>query len=299
MGKVENAVILAAGTSSRFAPLSYEKPKGLLEVKGEVLIERQIHQLREAGIRDIYVVTGYKAEQFAYLKDRFQVELLYNPDYATRNNNASIHVAAEVLGNSYVCSADDYFEVNPFEVSVDGAYYAAVYSPGKTDEWCMETDVDGYITNVTIGGRNAWYMLGHTFWDRTFSERFLEVLEAEYDQPETLDKLWEGIYKDHLDVLYMKMRKYPAQEIFEFDTLDELRRFDPSYIADTRSVILKKIAKELGIREADMHDFSCAKDRNTNQAMGFSFEAKGKGYSYSYPGDDKESEQDLAERIRR
>jgi len=44
--KVNNAIIMAAGTSSRFAPLSYEKPKSLIEVKGEVLIERQIRQLK-------------------------------------------------------------------------------------------------------------------------------------------------------------------------------------------------------------------------------------------------------------
>jgi CTP:phosphocholine cytidylyltransferase-like protein len=54
--KVDNAVIMAAGTSSRFAPLSYERPKALIEVRGEVLIERQIKQLREAGIDDIIVV---------------------------------------------------------------------------------------------------------------------------------------------------------------------------------------------------------------------------------------------------
>ena len=57
-----NAIIMAAGTSSRFAPLSYEKPKGLLQVKGEILIERQIRQLQEAGISDIIVVVGYMAE---------------------------------------------------------------------------------------------------------------------------------------------------------------------------------------------------------------------------------------------
>ena len=38
--KVDNAIIMAAGLSSRFAPLSYEKPKGVLTVRGEVLIER-------------------------------------------------------------------------------------------------------------------------------------------------------------------------------------------------------------------------------------------------------------------
>lgn len=40
--RVTNAVIMAAGMSSRFAPLSYEKPKALLQVKGDILIEREI-----------------------------------------------------------------------------------------------------------------------------------------------------------------------------------------------------------------------------------------------------------------
>ena len=46
--RVKNAIIMAAGMSSRFAPLSYEIPKGLLQVKGERLIEREIRQLQEA-----------------------------------------------------------------------------------------------------------------------------------------------------------------------------------------------------------------------------------------------------------
>lgn len=61
--KVTNAVIMAAGKSSRFAPLSFEKPKGLIRVKGEVMIERQILQLQAAGICDITLVVGYKKEK--------------------------------------------------------------------------------------------------------------------------------------------------------------------------------------------------------------------------------------------
>lgn len=66
--KVDNAIILAAGLSSRFAPISYEKPKGLLRVRGEVLIERQIEQLQDAGIKDITIVVGYRKEYFFYLE---------------------------------------------------------------------------------------------------------------------------------------------------------------------------------------------------------------------------------------
>ena len=78
MFKVDNAIIMAAGTSSRFAPLSYERHKAMTVVKGEVLIERQIKQLRAAGIPEIYIITGYKAEQFDYLVPKYKVKLIHN-----------------------------------------------------------------------------------------------------------------------------------------------------------------------------------------------------------------------------
>ena len=87
---VDNAVILAAGFSSRFAPLCAERPKALIPVRGEVLIERQICQLREAGVKDVIVVTGYKKEAFEYLRDKLGVILVENPEYARRNNHSSI-----------------------------------------------------------------------------------------------------------------------------------------------------------------------------------------------------------------
>ena len=68
-----NAVIMAAGTSSRFAPLSHEILKGLIEVRGEILIERQIRQLKEVGIDEIVLVLGYRKEQFEYLRGKFGV----------------------------------------------------------------------------------------------------------------------------------------------------------------------------------------------------------------------------------
>ena len=277
--KVDNAIIMAAGTSSRFAPLSYEKPKALIEVRGEVLIERQIRQLREAGIEKVVVVTGYKAEQFEYLKDKYGVVLINNPYYLTRNNNSSIYAAREYIKNSYICSSDNYFITNPFESDVDESYYAAVYIEGETGEWCISED-GGWIKDVKVGGRDSWVMLGHVFWSESFSRSFLHILEDEYEWPETADKLWETIYIEHINELPMKIRKYPADFIFEFDTLDELREFDTSYITNTRSEILKKVAGELGVEEKEIRSVKAFKDKD-NAAAGFTFET-GKKYKYYY-----------------
>lgn len=280
--KVDNAVILAAGLSSRFAPISYEKPKGVLRVRGEVLIERQIEQLREAGITDITVVVGYKKEYFFYLRKKYGVTLVNNDEYASRNNNGSLWRVRGCLGNTYVCSSDDYFTQNPFDAYVFKAYYSAQYAEGPTKEWCMETGAGGRITKVTVGGSNSWYMLGHVYFDRAFSECFVKILEEEYDRPETVDMLWEDLYIEHIKELDMVLRPYPAGVINEFDSLDELRAFDPHFLENVDSEIFDNIVAVLDCTKAEIHDVYPLKQGLTNLSCHF---ATNKGeYVYRHPG---------------
>lgn len=136
--KVDNAIIMAAGISARFAPLSYEKPKGLFEVRGEVLIERQIRQLKEAGITDITVVVGYMKEAFFYLEDAFGVKIRVNEQYVSRNNNSTLMLVREQLGNTYICSSDDYFTENVFRSYVHEAYYAPNFLVSGNDMYLID-----------------------------------------------------------------------------------------------------------------------------------------------------------------
>lgn len=280
--KVENAIILAAGLSSRFAPISYEKPKGLLKVRGEVLIERQIEQLKAAGIDDITVVVGYKKEYFFYLRNKYGVEIVNNDEYASRNNNGSLWRVRNKLGNTYVCSSDDYFTENPFEAYVWKAYYSAQYAEGATKEWCITTGANNRITKVTVGGASSWYMLGHVYFDRTFSQRFSQILDEEYALPETTDKLWEDLYIEHIKELDMVLRPYPAGVINEFDSLDELRVFDPHFLENVDSEIFDNIVNVLGCTKAEIHDVYPLKQGLTNLSCHF---ATNSGeYVYRHPG---------------
>ena len=138
MDKIKrNAIILAAGTASRFVPLSEECPKGLLEVKGEVLIERQILQLREAGINDVTIVVGYKAEMFKYLETKYGVYIINNEDYYRYNNTSSIIRVLDRLSNTYICSSDNYFPKNVFLEEPVQSYYSSLYAEGPTGEYCL------------------------------------------------------------------------------------------------------------------------------------------------------------------
>ncbi len=233
--KIDNAIIMAAGLSTRLVPLSLEKPKALIDVKGEVLIERQIRQIREAGIEEIIIVSGYKAQMLEYLKDKYGLKIIYNPEYRERNNNYSIYMAKDYIRNSYICSADNYFIENPFRSSSDFPYYSAIKVDGQTDEWILSWDDDGYIDNVEVGGSGGWVMLGPALWDEDFSRKFMEILESEVKKEESAGKLWENIYADHLDILKLKIKKYPKDYIYEFDNLAELSLFDPKYIAYAES----------------------------------------------------------------
>ena len=145
----------------------------------------------------------------------------------------------------------------------------------------MSEDEEGYINSVTIGGKNAWYMMGHTFWSDEFSANFLAILKKEYDLPETENKLWEEIFMAHLDVLKMKIRKYAPGVIYEFDTLDELREFDESYRVNTQSSILKKVSKKLGVTEDKIINITSIKGETT-EADGFEFDCNGVHYEFKY-----------------
>ena len=280
--KVDNAIIMAAGLSSRFAPLSYEKPKGVLTVRGEVLIERQIRQLQEAGITDITVVVGYMKEAFFYLEDKFGVTIRVNAEYSVRNNNSTLMLVREKLGNTYVCSSDDYFTENVFEPYVFEAYYPGVFFAGETNEYLLDTARDGRITGVTIGGRDKYGMLGHVYFDRAFSEAFVRVLVDEYDQPETAGKLWEDIYRAHLDELRMVMRPYESGVIYEFDSIADLKEFDHDFIENVDSAILDNICRVLECSRGDVEGIVPIKEGLTN--LSFRFVVRGESYVYRHPG---------------
>lgn len=92
------AIILAAGRGSRMNKLTQDRPKCLLELHGESLLNLQIQAIREAGISDIGIVTGYKRE---FLADRGLVEF-HNPRWQQTNMVSSLE-AAKIWLESDTC----------------------------------------------------------------------------------------------------------------------------------------------------------------------------------------------------
>lgn len=228
--EVDNAVIMAAGLSKRFAPVSAYCPKGLTVVKGEVLIERQIRQLQEVGIKDIYVVVGYKKELFNYLEDKYNVKIVENNQYNSKDNPQSLYLVKDILKNTYICAVDNYYPENLFNSHEYRGYYSSIHVEGETNEWCITSNEEGRITDVSIGGHDADIMLGHVYFDEAFSQQFVELLEELDNNSDYWHHVWEYLYIHYIDNLSLEIRKIDAQAILEFDSVDEAVAFDSEFL---------------------------------------------------------------------
>lgn len=297
--KVDGAVIIAAGFGSRFVPLTFEMPKGLLEVFGERMIERQIRQLHEAGVRDITIVVGYLKEKFEYLMDKYQVKLLYNSEYSKKNTLATIYHARHLFEgkNMYVLSSDNWMRHNMYHAYEGGAWYSSSYVEGETSEWCLNYNKKGRILDVFVGGTDQWVMYGPVFFTKEFSRQFLPVLEGYYHLPGTEQFYWENVYMEMLsgeaskrlpDVpqakqeIDMFINRRPADEVYEFENLEELRRFDIKYQRHSDNEAMELVARVFQVPESEITEIRCLKAGMTNKS--FLFKIKDKQYICRIPG---------------
>lgn len=239
--RVDNAIIMAAGESRRCRPLSQILPKGLFKIKGEVLIEREIRQLQEAGISNIIVVVGYKAELFEYLSQKYNVKIVKNNEYLVKNNISSIYAARKFLGNSYVCCADNYYVDNIFEKYVYESFYTCNYTQEYADEYCIVEGEDGYIESIKRGGENKWFTIGANFWSSSFSNKFVELLEKEYNLQEVSNLLIDDFHIRHFSELPIVAKKMDDNIVYEFDTLEEIEKFDSDFNSYAKETIANNL----------------------------------------------------------
>ena len=279
-----NAIILAAGKSNTFAPFTYEKPKGLFKVRGDVLIERQIEQLREAGIKKIYIVVGYMKEKFFYLEKKYNVHLLINNKFNLKGNLYSLYMAREYLNNSFICCADHYFPQNIFidDNKNNCSYRLCSFQNGKFSEFAVKCSDANIITRVEVGGENSLAMVGPAYMNDSFSSRFRQLMEKEIDDFGVSNLFWEEFYAKHIEELSFYKRECNLLDSLEFETIDDLRKFDSEFLLNVDSEIIQNICGVLHCNANSINNISVINAGLTN--VSFSFEVDGKKYVYRHPG---------------
>ena len=274
----KNAIILAAGFGMRMVPINTETPKGLLEIKGERLIERTIRQLHEVGITEIYVVVGFMKEQYEYLIDEYGVELIVAPDYASKNNLHSLKTAADHLSNSYIIPCDIWCEKNP-------------YSRNELYSWYMVSDMVDDDSTVRVNrkqelvvqkeqaGGNA--MVGICYLLEAEAAVVRERLEELGRDSRYDGAFWEEtLYRK--DRMIVTARVVHAADAVEINTYEQLREID-SDSSQLQTDAIQVICEALGAQQNEVTNITVLKKGMTNRS--FLFSCKDKKYIMRIPGE--------------
>ena len=116
MAHPTKAIILSAGQGKRLSPLTDTRPKCLVELSGRTVLHWQLHHLRQAGITEVVVVTGFAAEtveaEIAGLDlPGMTVRTLFNPFFGLTDNLATCWLArGEMVGDFLLLNGDTLFE---------------------------------------------------------------------------------------------------------------------------------------------------------------------------------------------
>jgi choline kinase len=109
--QVRTALLLAAGTGSRLAPLTDKLPKCLVEVNEISILERLIHSLQLHNFKRLVIVVGYEADCIRnYLGTRaggMDIEYITSPLYNTTNNIYSLWLARKVIDEPFLLIESD------------------------------------------------------------------------------------------------------------------------------------------------------------------------------------------------
>ena len=274
----KNAIILAAGFGMRMVPINTETPKGLLEIKGERLIECTIRQLHEVGITEIYIVVGFMKEQYEYLIDEYGVDLIVAPDYATKNNLHSLKTAADHLSNSYIIPCDIWCEKNPYSRNELYSWY--VVSDLVDDDSTVRVNrKQELVVQKEQAGGNA--MIGICYLLETEAEIVRERLEELGRDSRYDGAFWEEtLYRK--DRMIVTARVVHAADAVEINTYEQLREID-SDSSQLQTDAIQVICEALGAQQNEVTNITVLKKGMTNRS--FLFSCKDKKYIMRIPGE--------------
>ena len=101
-----HAIILAGGRGSRLKPLTDYIPKPLIPINNKPIIEWQIRYLKQFGVNEFVICTGYKTKQIEdYLekKENFGSKIRFSVEKKPLGTGGAIKKAAKMIrGDSFL-----------------------------------------------------------------------------------------------------------------------------------------------------------------------------------------------------
>jgi choline kinase len=218
------AIILAAGQGIRLKPLTNDKPKCLLEVGGKTILQSQIESLRNIGIKDIIVVTGYKAD----LIKNPDIQIVHNKFYLTTNNLYSWKLALQYVDEPYLLlNGDTVFHPKVIEIIKNANCLNGL---GVCRKQCVPEDMKVKVCDDRVFDINKRMI--HSYGEfmglaklNLYGKEFIEFLDkmGRNDWFEhAIEALIDDVYFDCIDIT-----NYPSIEIDFKEDLEKANEMFP------------------------------------------------------------------------
>lgn len=227
----KHAVILAAGFGSRMVPVTLDRPKPLVRVKGVRIVDTVLDALLAAGIRDITLVRGYKKECFDELLEKYPfIKFIDNDIYDTTNSISSAMAALDCIRDGcYICEAD-LLVSNPSVITKnhESSDYLGSYA-ASTDDWSLQLK-DGRAVNYKKGNTDCYNCYGISFWTPEDCDKLRADIESVWQEEGGRDVFYEFVpLVCRSDNYNVSIRECRASDIVEIDNYYELVALDPIY----------------------------------------------------------------------
>lgn len=238
--------ILAAGRGSRLHPYTEDCPKCLTELGGMTLIERQLETLRSAGIANISIVTGYRADRL----ELPETNQIINPDWATTNMVESLFAAEAFFDNDFIV-----------------AYSDIVYEPKVIQALIKST------SDVSVVVDRQW----RSYWEHRFVDPLSDAESLKFDRQGDIIDIGQKVENiDKIEAQYIGLMRFKGDGILKlraaydsiFSTDREWKKNRPpekAYMTDLlmemilAKVKIKAVAIDSGWLEIDtVEDFETA-----------------------------------------
>jgi choline kinase len=258
---VRTALLLAAGTGSRLAPLTDMTPKCLVPVNDISILERLIRSLEDHNFNRLVVVIGHQADCIRdYLGTRkggMDITYITSPLYKTTNNIYSLWLARDVIDEPFLLIESDL--VFDTDMLKDMLYPDRV-AVAKIEPWMNETtvtinnlmEVDEFHCGTTITKKEQYktvniYSLSNATW-KLVKERLDHHISKNM-----VNGYYETVFADLVqeDCLSFTPVFFDVDSWYEIDTITDLRAAElvcnshvhrPSFAVDP----FRKPSKDVG-----------------------------------------------------
>ena len=188
------------------------------------LYSNNIDIIDKIGIKDITLVSGYKAEKLDFLKEKYGVDIVFNEKYDICNNIYSMYKVLDRFGDTWVIEGDIYMQSNCFKKDISESTYFAKWHNHYVKEWGLITNSKGYLESVNIGDGQGMIMSGVSYWNVFDAKIIRDEIKYLITKKDYKELFWDNSVINVLKKMNIRVQRY--DDLFEMDTIEDILHFN-------------------------------------------------------------------------